>query len=138
MEAIKESGCKKVLIVAEPFYEGKDPFPSPVPSLIASECEKNGVECSIQSNNLLGVDVATLFYANRVVASNSSFSKIIPLYGDSCESLTIPSSSGSLQEHWMQDKYITYINCWEGFDREEWQESLDYRIAWVSGQVNSH
>ena len=134
MSAIKESGCNKVIVVAEPFYEGKDPFASPVPSLIASECEKEGVECLIQSSDVLAADVAVLFYAKRVVASNSSLSKLVPLYGDSCESLTIPDllSSG---DQWLQDECITYIDCWQGFDKSRWKDSLDYRLAWVSGEV---
>ena len=134
LDSIKNSGCKKALVVAEPFYEGKDPFPSPVPGLIESACQEMGVECKIQSSELFGIDVATLFYAKHVVASNSSLSKLIPLYGDSCTSLTIPDSPGG-GKHWFQDACIAYIDCWHGFNREKWQESLDYRIAWVSGEA---
>ena len=134
IDSIEKSGCKEALVVAEPFYEGRDPFPSPVPGLIASACEKVGVECTVQSSDLLGIDVATLFYARRVVASNSSLSKMIPLYGDSCTSLDIPDSPGG-GNHWFQDECITYVDCWDGFNREKWKESLDYRLAWVSGEA---
>ena len=81
------------------------------------------------------VDAATLFYAKRVVASNSSFSKWLPLYGNSCESLTLPDLPGG-GDHWVQDECITYVDCWDGFDNEKWRDSLDYRLAWVSG--NGH
>ena len=131
LDNIEKSGCKKALIVAEPFYEGKDPFPSPVPELITSGCEKLSIECNIQSSDLLDNDVAALFYATRVIASNSSLSRMVPLYGDSCKSLTIPATG----EKWLQDSSITHVNCWEGFNREKWVESLDYRIAWVSGKT---
>ena len=134
INAIKKSGCDKVLVVAEPFCESKDPFPSPVPSRIASACEKEGVECSIQSSDDLAVDVAALFYAKRVVASNSSLSKLVPLYGNSCESLVIPDLlTGG--DHWLQDKCIKYVDCWQGFDKARWKDSLNYRLAWVSGEL---
>ena len=107
---------------------------NPVPGLIQSYCESLNIDCTVQSSEQMEVDAATLFYAKRVVASNSSFSKWLPLYGNSCESLTIPGSpSGG--EQWVQDDCITYVDCWNGFDPERWKESLDYRLAWVSGQV---
>ena len=57
-------------------------------------------------------------------------------YGDSCVSLTIPDLPGG-GDNWAQDECITYIDCWDGFDRMKWKESLDYRLAWVSGVVPS-
>ena len=136
ISSIKGSGCNKAVVVAEPFNNKKDPFPSPVPSLIAAECEKLGVAGSLQSSDILGIDVAALFYAKKVVASNSAFSTMIPLYGDTCESLIIPDFPGG-GNHWVQDECITYVDCWDGFDRDKWKESLDYRLAWVSGEVHS-
>ena len=134
LDSIKRFDSKKVLVVAEPFYKGKDPFPSPVPGLIASACAKHGIECNVQSSDLLDHDVAALFYATQVVASNSSLSKIIPLYGDSCKSLISPCPPDG-GKTWFEDECTTYVDCWEGFDREKWRVSLDYRLAWVSGQA---
>ena len=131
LNSIEKSGLKKVLVVAEPFYEKKDPFPSPVPGLIASACANKGIECNIQSSSLLDLDVAALFYASHVVASNSLLSTMIPLYGDSCKSLTLPDGDAC----WIHDACMTRINCWKGFNEEEWRKNLDYRIAWVSGQA---
>ena len=134
LDSIQKSGLRKVLVVAEPFYKGKDPFPSPVPGLITSFCVKHGIECEVQSNDLLDYDVAALFYATQVVASNSSLSKIIPLYGDSCKSLISPYPLDG-GKTWFKDASITHVDCWERFDREKWRVSLDYRLAWVSGQA---
>jgi len=131
--AILVSEAKRVVVVSEP-ANPQDPCVNPVPDLIQSFCESSGVEYLIQSSDELEVDAATLFYAKRVVASNSSFSKWLPLYGDSCESLTIPDSPGG-GDHWVQDECITYVDCWDGFDREKWKESLDYRLAWVSAEA---
>ena len=129
--AILASGTKRVIVVSEP-ANALDPCVNPVPDLIQLFCESSGIDCIVQSSNEMEVDAATLFYAKRVVASNSSFSKWLPLYGDSCESLMIPDSPGG-GDHWVQDECITYVDCWDGFDREKWKESLDYRLAWVSG-----
>ena len=134
-QAISKSGAKKVVVVSEP-ANIQDPCVNPVPDLIQSFCESSGIDCIIQSSDEMEVDAATLFYAKRVVASNSSFSKWLPLYGESCESLMIPDSPGG-GDHWVQDECITYVDCWYGFDREKWKESLDYRLAWVSGEVQS-
>ena len=134
-QAISKSDAKKVLVVSEPSYS-QDPCADPVPRLIQCFCESSGIDCIVQSSDEMEVDAATLFYAKRVVASNSSFSKWLPLYGDSCESLMIPDSPGG-GDHWVQDECITYVDCWKGFDQEKWKESLDYRLAWVSGEVQS-
>ena len=134
-QAISRSGAQKVVVVAEP-ANIQDPCVNPVPELIRSFCDSLGIDCIVQSSEEMEVDAATLFYAKRVVASNSSFSKWLPLYGDSCQRLTIPDSpSGG--DHWVQDESITYVDCWDGFDREKWKESLDYRLAWVSGDAQS-
>ena len=133
--AILASKAKRVILVSEP-ANPQDPCVNPVPELIQSFCKLSNIDCIVQSSEEMEVDAATLFYAKRVVASNSSFSKWLPLYGDSCESLMIPDSPGG-GDHWVQDECITYVDCWDGFDREKWKESLDYRLAWVSGDVQS-
>ena len=133
--AILASKAKRVVVVSEP-ANIQDPCVNPVPKLIQSFCELSNIDCIVQSSEEMDVDAATLFYAKRVVASNSSFSKWLPLYGDSCESLMIPDSPGG-GDHWVQDECITYVDCWDGFDQEKWNESLDYRLAWVSGEVQS-
>lgn len=89
-------------MVSEP-ANVQDPCVNPVLELIQSFCELSGIDCIVQSSDEMEVDAATLFYAKRVVASNSSFSKWLPLYGDSCESLTIPGSSGG-GDDWVQDE----------------------------------
>ena len=88
---------------------------------------------AVQFSEEMEVDAATLFCAKRVVASNSSF-KWLPLYGDSCDSLIIPDLPGG-GDHWVLDECITYVDCWNGFDQRK--ESLDYRLAWVSGAALS-
>ena len=133
--AILASKAKRVVVVSEP-ANPQDPCDNPVPDLIQSFCDSSDVDCIVQSSEEMEVDAATLFYAKRVVASNSSFSKWLPLYGDSCESLMIPDSPGG-GDHWVQDECITYVDCWKGFDQEKWKESLDYRMAWVSGEAQS-
>jgi len=133
--AILGSGVKRVIVVSEP-GNIQDHCVNPVPDLIQSFCDSSGFDCIVQSSEEMEVDAATLFYAKRVVASNSSFSKWLPLYGDSCEWLTIPDSPDG-GDHWVQDECITYVDCWGGFDREKWKESLYYRLAWVSGEVQS-
>jgi len=135
-QAISSQAAQRVVVVAEPVLEGRDPCENPVPELIKDWCSSSGIDCVIQSSDSMEIDAATLFYAKRVVASNSSFSKWLPLYGDSCEFLTIPDSPGG-GDHWVQDECITYVDCWEGFDKEKWKDSLDYRLAWVSGEVQS-
>ena len=119
--------------MSEP-VNSQDPCLNPVPELIQSFCKSSGIDCIVQSSDEMEVDAATLFYAKAVVASNSCFSKWLPLYGPSCELLTIPDSPGG-GDHWVQDACITYVDCWDGFDKERWNESLDYRLAWVSGEV---
>ena len=131
--AILFSGVKRVVVVSEP-ANLQDPCINPVPGLIQSFCEESGIDCIVQSSEKMEIDAATLFFAKRVVASNSSFSKWLPLYGDSCASLMIPDSPGG-GDHWVQDECITYVDCWGGFDQEKWKQSLDYRLAWVSGYV---
>ena len=133
--AILASETKRVVVVSEP-ANIQDPCVNPVPELIQSFCESSGIECIVQSSDEMEIDAATLFYAKRVVASNSSFSKWLPLYGGSCEALMIPDTKGG-GDHWVQDKCITYVDCWDGIDLEKWRESLDYRLAWVSGEVQS-
>ena len=133
--AILASEARRVVVVSEP-ANTQDPCPNPVPELIRSFCESSGIDCIVQSSEEMEVDAATLFYAKRVVASNSSFSKWLPLYGNSCESLMIPGSLGG-GDDWVQDESITYVNCWDGYEQEKWSASLDYRLAWVSGEVQS-
>ena len=133
--AISASEAKKVVVVAEP-ANSQDPCVNPVPGLIQSFCDSSGIECTIQSSEEIEIDAATLFYAKRVVASNSSFSKWLPLYGDFCHSLIIPDSLGG-GDNWVQHECITYVDCWDGFELEKWRESLDYRLAWVSADVQS-
>lgn len=133
-QAISRSGLKRVVVVSEP-ANIQDPCVNPVPELIRLFCNASGIDCILQSSDEMEVDAATLFYAKRVVASNSSFSIWLPLYGDSCESLTIPDPPGG-RDHWLKDECITYIDCWDGFDQENWITNLDYRLEWVSG--NAH
>ena len=132
-QAISASGSKRIVVVSEP-PNTQDPCIDPVPGLIQTFCESLGIDCIIQSSDKMEVDAATLFYAKRVVASNSFFSKWLPLYGEYCESLIIPDLPGG-GDHWEQDECITYVDCWDGFDQQKWKESLDYRLAWVSGDV---
>lgn len=131
MNLISNTSAKSVTVVAEP-PNIQDPCANPVPQLIMDYCLSSGIDCLIQSSDSLEVDAATLFYAKRVVASNSHFSQWLPLYGESCESLTMPDSPDG-ENHWVQDDCITYVDCWEGFDRKRWGDSLNYRISWVSG-----
>ena len=105
--AIMGSGLKRVVVVSEP-ANTQDPCANPVPELIRLFCDAYGIDCTLQSSDELEVDAATLFYAKRVVASNSSFSIWLPLYGDSCESLMIPCSPDR-GDHWLQDESITYV-----------------------------
>ena len=130
--AIINSNSRRVIVVSEPAHP-QDPCVNPVPVQIKSFCTSLGIECILQSSVEIELDAATLFYAKRVVASNSSFSKWLPLYGNSCESLIIPESPNG-EDQWVRDACITYINCWDGFDQEKWNDSLDYRLCWVSGE----
>ncbi len=132
LNAIIASMPNFVIVVAEPYYRQKDPFPNPVPALIKASCNAIGVECHIQSSDDMHLDAATLFYAQAVVASGSSFSKWLPLYGKSCISLTLPVSPGNSHE-WAQDSCMHYVDCWNGFDQDKWNSDLDYRLAWVTG-----
>ena len=77
ISAILNSRKKEVVVVAEP-PNNQDPCVNPVPDLIQSHCKSSGIKCFIQSSDE-EVDAATLFYAKTVVASNSSFSKWLPL-----------------------------------------------------------
>ena len=129
-KTISNSGLKRVVVVSEP-ANPQDPFVNPVPELIQSFCDASGIQCILQSSDEMEVDAATLFYAKRVVASTSLFSKWLPLYGESCASLTIPESFGG-KNHWVKDECIIYVDCWDGFDQDSWLKSLDYRLAWVS------
>ena len=130
-QAISDSGTKKVVIVSEP-GNAQDPCVNPVPELIQSFCSSSGIDCIIQSSNKIELDAAILFYAKRVIASTSAFSMMLPLYGKSCEFLMIPGSGSG---GWIQDESITHNECWVGLDGEKWLESLDYRLAWVSGEI---
>lgn len=134
--AILSSGLKRVVVVSEP-GNPLDPCVNPVPELIQDWCDSSAIDCVIQSSDELEIDAATLFYAKNVVASNSSFSKWLPLYGESCESLVIPGLPGG-GDRWVQDECVTYIDCWGGFDSEKWSENLNYRLAWVSGGLQSN
>ncbi len=133
IDAISNSKAKNVVIVCEP-ENPQDLCVNPVPGLIQSFCRSANINCVIQSSDKIEMDAATLFYAKNVIASNSSFSKWLPLYGPSCESLTIPNSIDG-EKRWVQDKCITYVDCWNAFNQEKWRDSLDYRLGWVSGKL---
>lgn len=134
LNAIRLRKPNFVLIIAEPFYPQKDPFANPVPALIQSACNDIGVECQVQSSDHVNYDASTLFHARNVVASSSSFSKWIPIYGKTCKSLIIPCDLGTVHE-WLQDHCIKYVNCWLGFDQTRWDSDIYYRLAWVSGKT---
>ena len=77
-EAIKRVNAKRVVIVAEPIVENRDPCDNPLPELIKTRCLSLGLACHIQSSDCMQDDASTLFYAKKVIASNSAFSKMLP------------------------------------------------------------
>jgi len=96
---------------------------------ILAFCKQQGIACSVISNHDMFIDASILYRAHVVVASTSSFSKMIPLYGHSCAKLFIPSSTG---HPWINDTSIEYVDCWEDFNQSLWQSDLEYRLSWVS------
>lgn len=126
---IQESESERILIVAEPDL-GVGRSSNIVPALLGEWCESLGKEYAIQSSLDVESDASALYYAKEVIGSNSSFSKWLPLYGTECKSLTLPSDRSG--NDWVKDSCLTFIDCWERFNKEEWEKSMNYRLSWVS------
>ena len=127
INAIKTIRPKKVFTIVEP-KNPQDHCDNPVPEKILEYCNSNNISCLMQSSEDLLIDAATLFYAHQVVASNSSFSKWLPVFGNSTYT-AMPTIDAN--NEWLNDPSIHYAECYEDFDGEAWQKDLNYRLQWV-------
>ena len=129
-ECIAKEDAKKVIILTEPDFNDKYNMENPQPRNLIDYCNKKNIEVTLISNKDVLIDAGVLYWAKRIVASNSHFSKMIPLFSRNCEKLYLPICKKDYI-NWCKDGAVIEHQCWEGLNPDKWKD-LDYRLNWVS------
>ncbi len=133
-KSIDELTPEKVIILYEPDQLNKYPGSNPVPNKLKAYCQASNIESILVSSEDVFYDAGILFWAKKIIASTSSFSQILSMFNDQCDYLRIPEKLDN-QSQWLDDKSIQYVDCWLGFDDTKWHKDMNYRLAWVCGEI---
>ncbi len=127
---IDSTEVNNVLIVTEPKPVTQQERVNPLPDIIQSHCHKMSIESKIISSKDPLFDAGLIFNANRIVCSNSTFSIYLALFSNSCNTIYIPKLFK--ESNWIIDTSINYVDCHKKFNAIKWENSLQYRMDWVS------
>jgi len=124
---------KKVVIISEPDDVSKYGSENPVPGKIIEYCNDVDIQCQRISGEDVFFDAGVVFWAKRVICSTSAFAQSLALFSRDCEEIYMPLPLKA-DQLWIQDDCIEYIDAWERFCPDKWQNDLEYRLAWVLGK----